>query len=139
MNPSMQRCQCRAVLRLIVLLFYRDFTQFATTFQLFHGDSSFIHGTWVNKLVLGQEMCIARGHSAMTALVDPGRPGSYENGKYNKPFTRTILIRRDNLIRQCKGQSETTCMWQSSALNMSERCLGPISKSVCYPSVFILS
>ena len=33
-----------------------------------HGESSYVHGPWINKLVLGQEMCHVQGQSTMTAL-----------------------------------------------------------------------
>ena len=54
-------------LKLLLEFLYWSFTLFSTLFQLYHGDSSPIHVPWVNKQILGLEMCLAQGLSTMTA------------------------------------------------------------------------
>ena len=40
---------------------------FIESFQLYHGDRTLIHYTFVNKQVLVREMFLAKGHSTKTA------------------------------------------------------------------------
>ena len=52
------------------VLFYFGFTPLLTLFQLYRGGCSIMYDPWVNKPVLGWDMCLAQWHSTMSAAGD---------------------------------------------------------------------